>query len=195
MAYELRSARFLAAEVLRQAVEEGDCVVDATMGNGHDTLMLCQLVGETGKVIAFDIQADAVARTARLLEENGLSGRARLLCRGHEHLLEEVPGEIAAMVMNLGWLPGGSHRVTTLWETTRQAVEAGLKCLKPGGVLVICAYPGHEEGNREREELMALLSGLSNRSFNVLLQRFLNASANAPVCYVVQKNAHAGRKA
>jgi tRNA A58 N-methylase Trm61 len=194
MAYELRSARYLAAQILQEAVEEGDCVVDATMGNGHDTLMLCRLVGETGRVIAFDIQEEAVARTAQLLEENGLAGRARLLCRGHEHLLEEVPGEIAAMVMNLGWLPGGNHQVTTLWETTRQAVEAGLKCLRPGGVLVVCAYPGHEEGNREREQLTTLLSGLSNRTYNVLQQRFLNASPNAPVCYVVQKNAPAGRQ-
>lgn len=63
MSYELRSARWIAADVLRQVVQPGDTVVDATLGNGHDTLMLCELVGETGRVIGFDIQPDAVERT------------------------------------------------------------------------------------------------------------------------------------
>ena len=49
MSYELRSARWIAADVLRQVVQPGDTVVDATLGNGHDTLMLCELVGETGR--------------------------------------------------------------------------------------------------------------------------------------------------
>ena len=47
-AYELRSARFLAADILRRTLQDGDAVVDATMGNGHDTLFLCSLAGETG---------------------------------------------------------------------------------------------------------------------------------------------------
>lgn len=57
MSYELRSARWIAADVLRQVVQPGDTVVDATLGNGHDTLMLCELVGETGRVIGFDHSA------------------------------------------------------------------------------------------------------------------------------------------
>ena len=62
MSYELRSARYLARDVLERAVRPGDTVVDATMGNGHDTLMLCEAVGPAGRVYAFDIQQDAVRR-------------------------------------------------------------------------------------------------------------------------------------
>ena len=36
MSYELKSARYLAKEVIGQAVLPGDTAVDATMGNGHD---------------------------------------------------------------------------------------------------------------------------------------------------------------
>ena len=117
----------------------------------------------------------------------GLVDRATLIHAGHEAMAEHVRGEVSAVVFNLGWLPGGDHTITTRWETTRAAVDAALGLLKPGGVITICAYPGHDEGERERQELIAYLSGLDNRQFNVLEQRFLNAGSGAPECFIVQK--------
>ncbi len=187
MSYELRSARYLAADILRQAVAPGDTVVDATMGNGHDALFLCQLVGESGWVYAFDVQQQAVESTKKRLEEAGVHSRAALFCLGHEHMAEKVEGPIAAAVFNLGWLPGGDHSVTTHWETTKKAIESALSLLKPLGVLVICAYPGHAEGDREREALTVFLSTLPPQRFNVLHQKFLNAGPGAPECFAVQK--------
>ena len=188
MSYELRSARFLARDVLARAVRPGDVVIDATMGNGHDTAFLCDAVGPTGRVFAFDVQEAAVASTDRLLRENGLRDRAELILAGHQEMDRYVREPVRAIVFNLGWLPGGDHGVTTRWETTKKAVEKALSLLLPGGVLVICAYPGHAEGNRERQELSSFLSALSNRTWNVLRQRFLNAGPGAPECFVVQKN-------
>ncbi|MCR4885702.1 MAG: class I SAM-dependent methyltransferase [Clostridiales bacterium] len=187
MAYELRSARYLAAEALERAVAPGDTVIDATMGNGHDTLFLCRLVGEAGRVYAFDVQSQAVENTRARLTENGMLDRAHLFCLGHEHMVEKAPGPVAAAVFNLGWLPGGDHGVTTRWETTKAAVESALALLRPLGVLVVCAYPGHPEGDRERKNLTALLSALPPQKYSVLHQRFLNAGAGAPECFVVQK--------
>ena len=192
MPYELRSARYLAADILRQAVAPGDTAVDATMGNGHDTLFLCQLVGERGTVYAFDVQQMAVENTQKRLEEAGVLSRAALFCLGHEHMAEKVEGPIAAAVFNLGWLPGGDHSVTTHWETTKKAVESALSLLKPLGVLVICAYPGHQEGDRERSALTDFLSALPPQKFNVLHQKFLNAGPGAPECFAVQKQRIAG---
>ena len=187
MGYELKSARFLAAEVLEKAVAPGETVIDATMGNGHDTLFLCNLVGETGKVYAFDVQEKAMENTGKRLEEAGVLGRARLFCLGHEHMAEEVPPGVSAVVFNLGWLPGGDHGVTTRWETTKTAVSSALSLLKKGGVLVICVYPGHAEGERERQALAAYLSALRPQEFNALRQTFLNAGEGAPECFVIQK--------
>ena len=192
MPYELRSARYLAADILRQAVAPGDTAVDATMGNGHDTLFLCQLVGEGGRVYAFDVQAQAVESTKKRLTEAGVFSRAALFCLGHEHMTEKVEGPVAAAVFNLGWLPGGDHSVTTHWETTKKAVESALSLLKPLGVLVICAYPGHQEGDRERSALTDFLSALPPQKFNVLHQKFLNAGPGAPECFAVQKQRIAG---
>ena len=126
--------------------------------------------------------------TRKRLTEAGLSDRARLFLAGHERMGEVVQEPLSAVVFNLGWLPGGDHAVTTHWETTKKALDAALALLKPMGVLLICAYPGHEEGERERRELTAYLSALPPQRFNVLHQRFLNAGPGAPECFTVQKN-------
>lgn len=187
MAYEVKSARYLAREAIQRTVLPGDSVIDATMGNGHDTLMLCEAVGPGGRVYAFDIQLQAVDETEKRLREHGMADRATLIHAGHERMAEYVKEPVKAVMFNLGWLPGGNHSVTTKRETTRQAVESALTLLLPSGIVVICAYPGHEEGAREERELTAFLSGLSNRQYNVLHQRFLNATSGAPECYVIQR--------
>ena len=187
MEYELKSARYLARETLARAVTPGSTVVDATMGNGHDTLFLSEMVGKGGKVYAFDIQPEALASTERLLKEYGIQDRAELILAGHERMAEFVKEPARAIVFNLGWLPGGDHSVTTRWETTRTAVESALNLLQPMGVLIICVYPGHPEGSVEREQLTKMLSGLSNREYNVLHERFLNATEGAPECFTIQK--------
>lgn len=187
MAYELRSARYLAADCLRQVVRAGDHVIDATMGNGHDTLMLAQLVGETGHVTGFDVQEAAVESSRRLLTEQGMIERCTLHVLGHEHMAERVEGSVRAVVFNLGWLPGGDKSVTTHWETTEKAVSAALSLIEKGGVVTICAYPGHAAGDEERHALMEYLSALRPQEYNVLHHRFLNAGPGAPECFIIQR--------
>ena len=187
MQYELKSARYLARDVLSRAIQPGDRVIDATMGNGHDTLYLCEAVGPEGHVYAFDVQPQAIRSTEERLRESGMLDRVSLFCAGHQEMDRFVHEKVRAAVFNLGWLPGGSHEVTTRWETTEQAVTQALRLLQPMGVLVLCAYPGHAEGAHELRELIRLFSSLSNREFNVLRQQFLNATPGAPECFVIQK--------
>ena len=187
MSFELRSARYLAADALERAIRPGDRVIDATLGNGHDTCMLTALVGEQGRVYGFDIQQGAVDRTRAALQEKGLLDRCELHAVGHEHVSEYVAEPVRAAVFNLGWLPGGDKAVTTRWETTRVAVEACLTLLEKGGVCTICAYPGHAEGDRERHALTDWLAALRPQAYNVLHSRFINAGPGAPECFIIQK--------
>ena len=187
MAYILRSARWIASDVLHQVVQPGDTVIDATLGNGYDTVMLAELVGPEGHVYGFDIQPDAVTRTAERLQEHRLLERCTLFSHGHQHIADEVHTPVRAAVFNLGWLPGGDKSITTLWDTTRTAVEAALALLVAGGVCTICAYPGHQAGDEERHALINWLSALRPQEFNVLHHRFLNAGVGAPECFVIQK--------
>lgn len=161
------------------------------MGNGHDTQMLCELVGESGHVYAFDVQEQAVANTRARLEEAGLLGRATLFHCGHQEMAQHVPTSVQSVMFNLGWLPGGDKHVTTHWETTRTAILAALNLLCEGGVCVICAYPGHVAGDEERERLTRCLAALRPQDFNVLHQRFINAGPGAPECFILQKQPEA----
>jgi tRNA A58 N-methylase Trm61 len=187
MAYLLKSARFLAAQCHCQLLNPGDRVIDATMGNGQDTCTLARLVGDDGKVIAFDVQEAAVERTRALLLKEGLLLRCELHQTGHEHVLQVVKEPVKLAAFNLGWLPGGDKSVTTRWETTRKAMEGCLQLLLPGGVCTVCAYPGHEEGNRELQELKAFLASLPPQMFNVLHQQFINAGPGSPECFILQR--------
>ena len=191
--YILRSARYIAADCLRRFLLPGDTAVDATMGNGHDTLFLCELVGEKGRVYAFDIQRQAIENTKALLAENGLLENATLYQCGHERMAEMIRTPVQAVMFNLGWLPGGDKRVTTKWETTETAVRQALDLLAPEGICVICVYPGHEAGNLERIRLKEMLSGLRPQEYNVLHHCFLNAGESAPECFIIQKQICKGK--
>ena len=186
--YTLRNARHLAADYMIRTIREGDTVVDATMGNGKDTLFLCELVGKSGHVYAFDVQSEAVERTRERVEEAGFSERTTLLLAGHETMKEHVPAGVQAVMFNLGWLPGAEHIVTTQTQTTLKAVSAALELIAPGGIVTVCVYPGHEEGTRELEALKAYVSGLSVRTFNALHHSFVNASSQTPQLFLIQRN-------
>ncbi len=186
--FVLRNARALAADYIARAVRPGDTVVDATMGNGKDTQFLCELAGESGRVYAFDVQAEAVTRTRERLAQAGLIERATLLLAGHETMALHVPSGVQAVMFNLGWLPGAAHAVTTRTDTTLAAVDAAVALLAPGGIVTVCIYPGHEEGTRELHALTDYAAGLSVQRYNVLHHRFLNAGEQTPQLILIQRN-------
>ncbi len=187
MSDDFRSARHWAHELIERAMFPGAHAVDATMGNGHDTKWLCELAGETGAVYAFDVQAQAVENTRRRLAEAGLLHRARLFHAGHERMAEFVAHPADAIVFNLGWLPGGEKSVTTLTDTTIAAASAASDLLAPGGLMTICVYPGHAEGAREREAVIAWASQLPHTVFDVMLRQYLNQPNDPPLMIAVRR--------
>jgi len=185
--FELKSARFIAADCLRRFLLPGDTAVDATMGNGHDTLMLCELVGENGRVYAFDVQEQAVENTKKRLEDAGVLSRAELYLRGHQNMKACVPSPVQAVMFNLGWLPGAEHGITTQTSTTLLAVEAALDVLKEDGLMTVCIYPGHEEGTCELHALLDWASSLDDRRYDALLKTYLNQPNDPPRMLAIRK--------
>lgn len=187
MATDFKSARFWAKEMIENAVFPGACVIDATMGNGHDTAWLCELVGENGKVYAFDVQQEAVDRTAERLELAGFRQRAELFCLGHEHMAEVIHQQADAIVFNLGWLPGAEHGVTTQTSTTLLAVEAALSLLKEEAVMTVCIYPGHEEGTKELHALLEWASKLDDHRYDAMIKCYVNQPNDPPRMLAIRK--------
>lgn len=123
-------------ELFKLQVTPGGVYIDATMGNGYDTQFLCEMAGETGKVWAFDIQEQALKATKERLEKHGLLAKAELILDSHTQMEQYVkPDSVDGIYFNFGYLPGGDHELATKADTSVQAVETGLRLLKPGGVM------------------------------------------------------------
>ena len=121
---------------LRSTLAPGGLYLDATCGNGHDTLFLCSVAGKNGRVIGLDIQPQAAANTNALLAANGMAAIGRAECCDHRELLRFAPpGSADCVMFNFGWLPGAAHDVPSTADSTLPALQAGLDALKPGGVL------------------------------------------------------------
>ncbi len=154
--------------------------VDATAGNGHDTLFLARCVGEEGLVLACDVQQVALDATRARLEAAGLAGRVRLVLGGHEHLgrwLDAAAPDgpapsplsgVAAAMFNLGFLPGSDKRVVTRPDTTLAALEALLPRLAPGGVISLHLYTGHGGGAEEAAAVLSRAAALPAAAWAVL---------------------------
>jgi SAM-dependent methyltransferase len=173
--------------LLRHFVTLGDHVVDATCGNGHDTLLLAYLVGSNGRVWAFDIQAKALEATAARLADAGSFESVVLVHGGHETMSGHCSGPLKAVVFNLGYLPGGDRTIVTRPESTLAALEQALEILGPGGVAVITLYPGHAGGDQERMALETQLTQLSPAGFHVWRMGQMNVPATAPYLILIQK--------
>jgi SAM-dependent methyltransferase len=173
--------------LIRSFVTLGDHVIDATCGNGHDTLLLAELVGSKGRVWAFDIQKEAIETTAARLDNAGHSESVVLIHDGHEIMTEHCSGPVKAVVFNLGYLPGGDRTVVTRPESTLAGLEQSLEILEPGGIVVITLYPGHEGGGQERTVLETRLVLLPPAGFHVWRMGQVNVPATAPYVVLVQK--------
>jgi ubiquinone/menaquinone biosynthesis C-methylase UbiE len=147
---ELPRPTELAHRLLKEAIAAGDVVVDATAGNGYDTLFLAEEVGEAGRVLAFDVQEQAVAAARERVEAAGLGGRVSFFVESHAELSQRTgAASVAAVMFNLGYLPGGDHARMTVPEETLRGLEGAAVVLRPGGVLSVVAYPGHPGGSGE----------------------------------------------
>ena len=183
------SALDIIKRVITETVKEGDICIDATAGRGNDTLLLCSLVGDSGRITAFDIQQDAVESTRQLLEENGVSNRADVLLKSHSEmdtLFEE--NTVSCITFNFGWLPKGDHTVFTKKETSIEAIEKGLRLLKSGGVMTLIIYYGRDTGFEERDAILEYLPTVDSSKYTVVEMPFVNRPNCPPIPVVIIKD-------
>lgn len=173
---------------IREHIQPGDFCIDATAGNGNDTLLLCQLVGETGKVLAFDIQPEAITNTKKRLEEAGVLKRAQVIQEGHEKMsVYAKPDSVSCIMFNFGYLPGGDHKLSTRKETSITAITEGLHLLKKGGVMSLCIYSGGDSGFEERDAILEMVKKLDAKQYLVILSSYYNRPNNPPIPVFIVK--------
>lgn len=177
--------------LLEKAISPGDIAIDATAGNGHDTLYLTKLVSEEGHVYAFDVQEQAIQNTKERLEEHKCDHLATLFLDSHSHLQELLPKDekrkLTAAIFNLGYLPGGDKDIVTAADSTIAAIEQLLEMMEVEGIIVLVVYHGHPEGAIERDALMQYVTSLPQDKAHVLHYGFMNQVNAPPFIIAIEK--------
>lgn len=177
--------------------------VDATCGNGHDTLFLAKSLrelanGKPCRIIALDIQQQALDNARQLLGCHGLDSAVRLLLRNHAELgsvLAEMEksttteAKPAAVMYNLGYLPGSDKHVVTLRQSTLASLGAATERLTHKGLLSIHAYGGHPGGLDELEAVDAWCAELDPAIWTAARYSMHNKIRKPEVLFLLQRRA------
>ena len=172
----------MAHDFLAQVITPEDIVVDATMGNGYDTLFLAKLAKQ---VYAFDIQEQALEKTSQRIQEAGLTN-VDLILQGHE-TVDQFVTEVKAAIFNLGYLPSADKSIITQPQTTLEALEKLCQMLVKGGRIAIMIYYGHEGGDIERDAVLDFVSQLPQQEYTATIYRTLNQINNPPFLVMIEK--------
>lgn len=186
----LKATNFVQHTLENRIANIKNCVaIDATMGNGNDTLFLTKLLGAKGKIYAFDIQNQAIEKTKKLLEENNFIGteNVNLILDSHGNIGNYVKEEIDIAMFNLGYLPGGDHKVVTNGEITLKALKYILSLLKKSGIISLIIYYGHEGGKEEKDCIISFTNSLDSRNYRVLRCDYTNQGNNPPIVLFIEK--------
>ncbi|MEI6177753.1 MAG: class I SAM-dependent methyltransferase [Verrucomicrobiota bacterium] len=178
----------LAHLILRGIIREGDLLIDATTGNGHDTVFLAEIAGESGRVLAFDIQDHAIQSARSRVETAGFSDRVDFHLKSHAKMADYAePGTVAAVMFNLGYLPGEDHQLTTEEYETLAALTTATTLLKPGGILSVVCYPGHDAGMIESAAVESWASTRTAEGWRVAKYAMLGTLRPAPFLILLSK--------
>lgn len=159
-------------------------LVDATAGNGFDTLFLCEL-SKDNFVYSFDIQKIAVENTKKILTQNNCTN-CRVILDSHENFDNYIEEEIDVCMFNLGYLPQSDKTIKTNYITSIKAISKVINKLSLCGRIFICAYKLHDNGF-ESNEILNYISKLDNNKYNVLKISLLNKSNMPPEIYVIER--------
>lgn len=174
---------------LKNQLKKGDFAVDATCGNGYDTLFLDNLVGENGKILAFDVQEIAIQESTKRLKDFGICKNVSFVLDGHENMSKYLNQQkVDAFIFNLGYLPKGDHSIQTRAETTILALKNALFHLNENGMILLCIYHGKDSGTQERDELLDYLKTLDSHLYNVIIHEYTNKPNHPPILAVICHN-------
>ncbi|WP_010272505.1 class I SAM-dependent methyltransferase [Paenibacillus senegalensis] len=181
-----------AQKLVSERVQPGEPVIDATVGNGVDTLFLSKLTGCKGEVYGFDVQQIALEKAARRWQQDpGKKAGVHWLNCSHAEMKSIVSphhhGHIAAIMFNLGYLPGADPGTITLPASTLAALQSSVELLRIGGILTVVLYTGHPGGQEEADAVEEWAAKLNPKSFQVIKYERVNQSKRPPYLIAVEK--------
>lgn len=171
-------------------LNNGDIAIDATAGNGHDTIFLSRRVGANGKVFGFDVQKQAIDSTLLKIDQEKKDGLTKLFHACHSKMEDYIPkeyhGKIKTIMFNLGYLPGSDKSIITLANTTLIALNQSINLIAPAGIITITAYPGHAGGGNETNLVKQWCGQLNVEDYTNTIICSSEKEA-APILFIVKK--------
>lgn len=121
-------------------------------------------------------------KTHAAASRRGWDGVGRVVLDSHANMARYAQaGAVDYIVFNLGWLPGGDHRIFTRPDSTIAAIEAGLGLLREGGRMCVSIYYGGASGYEERDALLDYFKTIDPTRFTVLVTQFANRAGDPPI--------------
>lgn len=185
----LKNAQQFSHEMILSTNLENGLFIDATAGNGHDTLFLAQHIDSTSKILSFDIQETAILQTRQLLQKHDLAPKVTCILDSHANISNYLGNQdlVRLAIFNLGYLPGSDKKIITTPSSTLEAIQILLDRLEKNGKIIIVSYYGHDGGLEEKDAAEELISALPQKEWSVLKYQFINQINCPPICYVIEK--------
>ena len=185
----LKNAQQFSHEMILSTNLENGLFIDATAGNGHDTLFLAQHIDSTSKILSFDIQETAILQTRQLLQKHDLAPKVTCILDSHANISNYLGNQdlVRLAIFNLGYLPGSDKKIITTPSSTLEAIQILLERLEKYGKIIIVSYYGHDGGLEEKDAAEELISALPQKEWSVLKYQFINQINCPPICYVIEK--------
>jgi methylase of polypeptide subunit release factors len=181
----------VAHNLIQDVLQPGDIAVDATVGNGYDTLFLAKQVGSSGEVFGFDIQQAAIESTKEKFQQTNCPACLTLTQASHADMGDKIPsryhGNIRAIMFNLGYLPGGDKSIITRTDSTITALNSACRMLSGNGIITILAYPGHQGGDLETDQVKNWCEQLDKDQFKISIVYSSDNKDSAPRLFVIKK--------
>ena len=92
-------------------------------------------------------------------------------------------GKVSAIMLNLGYLPGGDRQIMTNAKTTVTAVSDAYDWLSCRGGMTVLVYRGHKGG---QEENLALKNLIFSNEWNCEIE-LGNQKDDSPILYMINK--------
>ncbi|NGX63865.1 MAG: Ribosomal RNA small subunit methyltransferase H [Candidatus Anoxychlamydiales bacterium] len=166
-----------------------DIAIDATTGNGHDSLFLATILSKLGRLYCIDIQKKAIDSTTILLKKKLTKKEFQnisIIHTSHEDLQKIVEDEVNLIVYNLGYLPTSDKKIITKAKSTINSIKSALAILAKKAAISIMSYVGHAEGEKEYIAIRDFLKTLDRKQYSVICHTWLNRE-KAPIFFWIEK--------
>ena len=167
-------------------LEKNSIIIDATLGNGFDTLFLANL---DLLIFGYDIQKKAIENAQERLKSNLSKDQLKnifLINKSHEDF-SDIKNEVDLIIYNLGYLPTSDKSITTMTKTTLISIQAALNKLSSKGAISITCYPGHLEGEKEETAILEFLKTLNREKFEIRYHKWKNRGKSPSLIWIKKK--------